>query len=195
MKILCSLAFGTSSTKVSIYYSYYKISNIKLAFAKKIKKMMASARSNRVDDDSPLFNLNCSMVNKTDLDKLKVFARQNLGEDNTSDHFIKREKSIAFVYVENNQVFRLDQDHFIQHESYNDFSGGYKRTYKLVPKDIVINLLSDIIIQFKNRFNIPDKTIFLVNFQSSTIDPRPTIETSFASMGNMNQSITGQLFF
>lgn len=117
MKILCSLAFGTSSTKVSIYYSYYKISNIKLAFAKKIKKMMASARSNRVDDDSPLFNLNCSMVNKTDLDKLKVFARQNLGEDNTSDHFIKREKSIAFVYVENNQVFRLDQDHFIQHES------------------------------------------------------------------------------
>ena len=90
---------------------------MKLAFAKKIKKMMASARSNRVDDDSPLFNLNCSMVNKTDLDKLKVFARQNLGEDNTSDYFIKREKSIAFVYVENNQVFRLDQDHFIQHES------------------------------------------------------------------------------
>ena len=166
--------------------------------AMKMKKMLFCAHSNTNTDDAdssplPLFNVNRSMVKQTDLDKLKVFARQNLGEDNTSDFFIKREKSIAFVYVVNNQVFRLDQDYFIQHESYNDFSGGYKRTYKLIPKDIVINLLSEIIIQFKNRFDIPDETIFLVNFQSSTIDPDPNDETSLASTEIVRRSsITGQ---
>lgn len=112
-----------------------------------------------------------SSISNEKMKVLQRFAKHDLGPDESSSHFLSREKAIAFVYVENGQVFRLDQDYFIQNSSYNDFSGGYKRSYKLIPKEIINTAAGHEILRFKNYFHIPDKTPMLVQIQSSFAAP------------------------
>ena len=103
---------------------------------------------------------------------LKHFSSSCLGPDESSKYFIKREKSIAFVYTIGNKLFRLDQDYFIQNSDYNDFSGGYRRQYELIPKNVIMTEpVSNSILEFKRHFHIPDLTTMLVQIQSSIIDP------------------------
>ncbi len=89
------------------------------------------------------------------------------------------------MYVTNDEVFRLDQNYFIQNSGYNDFSGGYKRFYKLIPEDILESEAKSVILQFKRYYNIPDGTIMLVQIQSSIIEPSTSSSWS-------RTSITGQ---
>lgn len=124
-------------------------------------------------------------ISKNSFEALKEFASNNLGDDNSSKHFIPRKKAIAFVYVTNDEVFRLDQNYFIQNSGYNDFSGGFKRFYKLIPEDILKSEAKSVILQFKRYYNIPDGTIMLVQIQSSIIEPSTYLSSS-------RTSVTGQ---
>jgi hypothetical protein len=127
-------------------------------------------------------------TSKKSFKALKKFASSNLGDDSSSKHFIQRKKAIAFVYVTKDEIFRLDQNYFIQNAEYNDFSGGYKRFYKLIPEDLLKSEAKSAVLQFKRYYNIPDGTIMLVQIQSSIIEP----STSPSSMKSKKMSVTGQ---
>ena len=124
-------------------------------------------------------------------DALKTYARQGLGDDSSSDHFLARQKAIAFVYVENNEIFRLDQNYFIQNSSYNDFSGGYKRFYKLISPQIIKGAAKHEILNFHFHYGISDKTIMLVQIQSSFASAAAPSETDEIAR-NRSNSVTGQ---
>jgi hypothetical protein len=138
-------------------------------------------------NDTPLFCFKNASISKEDLVELKRYARENLGEDPSSLHFMKRKKSIAFVYVMGGTIVRLDQDYFIQNESYNDFSGGYKRYYPLIPRELISSEMKSVILQFKRYYGIADGTIMLVQIQSSTIEPATN-----TSDDSDDESVTGQ---
>lgn len=133
-----------------------------------------------------------STLSQGELDELKHFSRHGVGEDKTSDYFIKREKAIAYVYVINNKVVTLTHDLIYQHESYNDFSGGYARRYKLIPESIILGCAKDIIFEFKEHFSIPDRTIFLVQVQSSIIEASSSEDDNADEDNESIGSVTGQ---
>eukprot|EP00984_Skeletonema_dohrnii_P004998 scaffold1769_cov132-Skeletonema_dohrnii-CCMP3373.AAC.15 len=72
-----------------------------------------------------------------------------------------------------------------RNSGYNDFSGGYKRFYKLIPEDMLKSEAKSVILQFKRYYNIPDGTIMLVQIQSSIIEPSTSLSSS-------RTSVTGQ---
>jgi hypothetical protein len=140
--------------------------------------------------DSPLISFQKIPISKKSFEELKVFARDNLGDDGSSRYFIERKKAIAFVYVTKDEVFRLDQNFFIQNSEYNDFSGGYKRFYKLIPENILSSYGKGTILHFKSHFNIPDGTIMLVQIQSSII--KASIPSPSEDHDKESGSVTGQ---
>ena len=130
-------------------------------------------------------------LSKEELEALKTFARHGLGNDSSSDHFLARQKAIAFVYVENNVIFRLDHNYFFQNSTYNDFSGGYKRFYKLIPPEIINEAAKQEILNFQLHHGIPDKTIMLVQIQSS-FAPASAASERDEIVRNRSNSVTGQ---
>ena len=128
-----------------------------------------------------------------ELDALKTFARHGLGKDSSSDHFLARQKAIAFVYVDKSEIFRLDQNYFIQNSTYNDFSGGYKRFYKLIPQKIIKGAAKQEILNFQRHNGIPDKTIMLVQIQSSfALAAASSPERDEVVVRKRSNSVTGQ---
>mmetsp|Transcript_27736 Transcript_27736/g.34292 ORF Transcript_27736/g.34292 Transcript_27736/m.34292 type:complete len:320 (-) Transcript_27736:29-988(-) len=145
-----------------------------------------------------------AFIGSESLGELKTFARTGLGDDSSSEHFLKREKAIAFVKVVKDQVFRLDQNYFIQNSGYNDFSGGYRRFYELIPNDIIEKHVKGIILQFQREYDIPDETVMLIQIQSSIQEVDKSLEHNEDESEeikkqsvvrrriNREQSVTGQ---
>ncbi|MEO0867392.1 MAG: 2OG-Fe dioxygenase family protein [Cyanobacteria bacterium J06642_11] len=105
-----------------------------------------------------------------------------LGPDPSSEHFIKRTKSIAYVMKIAGQWFQLKADYFSQPEQYNDFSGGYKRVYQELPSTFLGCLATQKVLNtFQLAYEIPERELVLVQIQTSHIDHE-----------NMHQCLTGQ---
>ena len=106
-----------------------------------------------------------------------------LGNDPSSQHFLHREKSIRFIMTlgDNFNYVCLTQNFFIQSAKYNDFSGGYKRYYDLIPEEIVRGPMHETITFFLKHHKYPNKHILLLQVQST-----------FLSEGNNSGDVTGQ---
>ncbi|CAL4096175.1 unnamed protein product, partial [Meganyctiphanes norvegica] len=61
------------------------------------------------------------------------------------------------------------KNYFVQSNNYNDFSGGYRRYYELIPEDLVMGPMYNLISFFIDHLNIPANTIIIAHLQSSII--------------------------
>mmetsp|Transcript_20355 Transcript_20355/g.56627 ORF Transcript_20355/g.56627 Transcript_20355/m.56627 type:complete len:328 (+) Transcript_20355:432-1415(+) len=121
-----------------------------------------------ISERRPLFELERAAISeKTRIELMNFAIDDGLGDDPSSKHFMTRKKSMAYVMVIHDQVYSLQTDYFIQSDSYNDFSGGYKRSYRLLPEKLVQKTLSKFVIDFAKRFDIPNYAIILMQLQSS----------------------------
>jgi hypothetical protein len=101
----------------------------------------------------------------------KVVSNTELGLDPSSMHFAERRKAIRFLTVIDGRIQTYTQDYFVQNEGYNEFSGGYKRQYELIPQDVIAGSLASAIFAFTRRFNIPEKTVLLAQIQTTVFRP------------------------
>jgi len=76
------------------------------------------------NDDNPKFQFLPGALSGEEIKGIQSFADENLGLDESSVYFMRRRKAIAFVFVLLGRVYSLEQNYFVQNESYNDFSGG-----------------------------------------------------------------------
>ncbi|NET34210.1 MAG: 2OG-Fe dioxygenase family protein [Cyanothece sp. SIO1E1] len=105
-----------------------------------------------------------------------------LGPDPSSAYFTKRTKNIAYVMCIDGQWFQLQANYFAQPHQYNDFSGGYKRYYREMPKKFLeCEATQKVLFAFKSAYNIPDKEPILVQVQASHVNA-----------DNAGQCLTGQ---
>ena len=79
------------------------------------------------NDDNPKFQFLPGALSGEEIKGIQSFADENLGLDESSVYFMRRRKAIAFVFVLLGRVYSLEQNYFVQNESYNDFSGGMQR--------------------------------------------------------------------
>ncbi|CAL4124250.1 unnamed protein product [Meganyctiphanes norvegica] len=123
----------------------------------------------------PAFKFFSNILKHEDRGVIKNYVHNNgLGSDPSSLHFIEREKSIRFIRVENTEFIPLERDYFIQPANYNDFSGGYKRHYKLIPSDLLLGPMYSVISHFIHYHHLPENTTILVQLQSSIIRANST---------------------
>ena len=102
-----------------------------------------------------------------------LFASGELGPDASSQlgKFVERRTSIGFVVHLYRQWFQLNVDHVLQHASYNDFSGGYRRHYRMLPPSFIeCPATQKVLNEFKSAFHIPTGELVLAQVQSSHID-------------------------
>ncbi|MEM8722020.1 MAG: 2OG-Fe dioxygenase family protein [Cyanobacteria bacterium P01_G01_bin.39] len=93
-----------------------------------------------------------------------------LGRDPSSDYFTTRTKNIAYVLCLNGEWFQIRARCFTQPQSYNDFSGGYKRCYREMPKQFIkCRATQKVLNVFKSTNNIPDNEPILVQVQQSRV--------------------------
>eukprot|EP00976_Prorocentrum_cordatum_P095652 1190260-Prorocentrum_minimum.AAC.1 len=116
--------------------------------------------------------------------RLKLLEEVSLGRDPSSTHFAERFKAIRFVKVEGGRIQCLDQDYFVQNADYNDFSGGFKRYYDLIPEHVFSDHLRDAVLGFMRLYDLPDGVI-LAQIQRSVFSPQKPGLTR-------QQSTTGQ---
>lgn len=120
------------------------------------------------------------------------YSTNGLGIDPSSEHFMQRKKSIAYAIVVKGQVFCLQTDWFLQPAKYNDFSGGYKRSYKLLPEKLVRKELSDFVLSFHRKFNLPDGAIILLQLQQSIVETNAANDDNGGHPSSNKNDITGQ---
>ena len=107
-------------------------------------------------------------ISAKDADEVIQFVDNGgLGQDPSSKHFMHREKCIRFILTYDETFFCLSQNYFLQASCYNDFSGGYKRIYKLLPESLLQGPLKEVILQFIRYNNLPNLSILLVQLQAS----------------------------
>jgi len=133
----------------------------------------------------PLFEFTDAILGDK-LAEIREYALTKLGCDNSSAHFIHRTKNIAFVVISNNNVFSLEQNFFVQHDGYNDFSGGIKREYTKIQDSDLQYLFKSSILAFKEYYNLPDNAMILLQVQTSSMAPEDLPEDLH------EMSITGQ---
>ncbi|MEM8778303.1 MAG: 2OG-Fe dioxygenase family protein [Cyanobacteria bacterium P01_G01_bin.49] len=111
-----------------------------------------------------------------------ILSCGELGPDPSSDYFTTRTKNLAYVLCLNGAWFQIRADFFVQPQQYNDFSGGYKRCYREMPKEFLdCDATKKVLNAFKSTYNIPDNEPILVQVQKSHV----TTE-------NAGQCLTGQ---
>lgn len=99
-----------------------------------------------------------------------LLACGELGEDPSSKYFVKRTKSIAYVVHIHDRWFQVTVDYFIQPSQYNDFSGGYRRSYKLLPSSFIeCEATQKMLNEFKSVHNVPSGELVLCQVQTSHI--------------------------
>lgn len=123
-------------------------------------------------------------------DICRAIGSLDLGPDPTSNFFARRTKNIRFVMVYSGHILLLCRNKFKQPDDYNDFSGGYWRTFDLIP-DEVCKMLSPVVLKFVSHFEIPDKTILLMQLQSSDFTCLEK-KSSEKKSSNGRLSVTGQ---
>ena len=133
--------------------------------------------ANAKTSNGPLFKVIPSLIKSKDLEALCKYSNAELGEDPSSQYFIPRQKSIAFVAYIDGEFFTLQQNFFIQNAKYNDFSGGYKRFYKTLPDWLIQGSMKDALKSFVDTYQLPNYACILVQLQKSTIP-------AFAGMDN-----------
>lgn len=95
-----------------------------------------------------------------------------LGPDSSSKFFVEREKSIRFLKVVENGIELLNKNYFTQPAKYNDFSGGLKRYFTLIPNHIIKGPMHDLIMHFVDYFSVAVGTTFIIHIQSSILRNR-----------------------
>ncbi|EDX86487.1 hypothetical protein S7335_4191 [Synechococcus sp. PCC 7335] len=111
-----------------------------------------------------------------------IASSGELGQDPSSDYFTTRTKNVAYVLCLNGDWFQIRAHCFLQASQYNDFSGGYKRCYREMPKQFIESPATKKVLNaFKLAYDIPDNEPVLVQVQKSHI----TAE-------NEGQCLTGQ---
>lgn len=99
-----------------------------------------------------------------------LLACGELGEDPSSKYFCKRTKSIGYVVHLHDRWFQLTLDWFIQPSQYNDFSGGFKRQYKLLPTAFIeCEATQKMLNHFKAAHKIPSGELVFCQVQTSHI--------------------------
>merc|ERR1719272_2498070 len=132
----------------------------------------------------PKFEFFPGALSEEEIQGIQNFAEQNLGPDSSSVHFMRRRKAIAFVFVLNGRVYSLEQNYFVQHESYNDFSGGIRRPFAKIDDKFLQNELRAVVLRFVDYNKIPDNAIMLIQVQTSEVDRSDELRRQL--------SITGQ---
>jgi len=140
-------------------------------------------------DENPKFEFMKGALSQEELRGIQAFAEEHLGPDKSSAHFMRRRKAIAFVFVLNGRVYSLQQNYFVQHEGYNDFSGGYRREFAKIDDKFLQNELRPVVLRFVDYNKIADKEIMLIQVQTSEVDGADMEE--FTRQGS-KLSITGQ---
>jgi len=105
-----------------------------------------------------------------------------LDQDPSSKYFAERCKMIRFATVIGGKLQLFSQNYFVQDAAFNDFSGGYKRYYTLIPDHIMTGAMSNMVMKFVEYYDVPEKTVLLIQIQTTYLNPRK----------GSKQSITGQ---
>ncbi|MEO0374370.1 MAG: 2OG-Fe dioxygenase family protein [Cyanobacteria bacterium P01_A01_bin.17] len=121
------------------------------------------------------------LLNQTEAQAL-ISSCGELGPDPSSDYFTTRTKNIAYVLCIDGDWYQLQAHCFTQPHQYNDFSGGYQRCYREMPKQFIhCAATKKVLNTFKSAYRIPDNAPVLVQVQESHV----TIQ-------NEGQCLTGQ---
>merc|ERR1712153_172833 len=105
---------------------------------------------------NPRFQFFPGALSEAEIHGIQSFADENLGLDESSVHFMRRRKAIAFVFVLHGKVYSLEQNYFVQNESYNDFSGGIRRPFAKISDDFLQKNMHAVIMRFAEYNKIPD---------------------------------------
>ena len=99
-----------------------------------------------------------------------IAACGDLGPDPSSAYFAERTKNIAYVICIDEQWYQIRLDYFTQPHTYNDFSGGYRRYYREMPREFLeCDATKKVLFAFKVAYSIPDKEPILVQVQKSHV--------------------------
>jgi len=147
-----------------------------LSVADQKQTMQASVDS---DASKPPFEFIKTLL--PDAQRRQVLKGLELSHDPSSEFFTERSKAIRYVEVDEGRLRTFPQNYFIQNSEYNDFSGGVKRYFKLLPDELFRGALADVILKFTHYYDIPENTTLLVQMQTSTLSP-----------SSRRQSLTGQ---
>ena len=114
-----------------------------------------------------------------------MLACGELGPDPASKFFVERKKCIGFmVHLQDpssphGQWFQVNIDHVTQNAAYNDFSGGFRRHYRMLPCSFIeCPATLKVLDEFKSTFDIPSGELILVQVQSSHIDVSSSLPNS-----------------
>lgn len=90
--------------------------------------------------------------------------------DPACEKHVARSKRIAFVQFYKGEIVRSEQDFFIQNEGYNDFSGGYKRFFDLIPMDIIKSqTFQKVLHTFIREHQLPEDEWLLCQIQNNHV--------------------------
>ncbi|CAL4098804.1 unnamed protein product, partial [Meganyctiphanes norvegica] len=118
----------------------------------------------------PLFQFFKNILSPTEREELNNFVwNSGLGPDPTSKHFLERNKNIRFIKVLEEGFEMNNKNYYSQSEHYNDYPGGFKRYYELIPEHLIIGPMNNAISFFIEQVKIPVNTIIMVQLQSSII--------------------------
>jgi len=99
--------------------------------------------------------------------------------DPSSQFFCTRFKAIRFVLWIGGRFIPLPQDFFTQHAGYNDFSGGYSRSYNLIPDWLVEHKgVQDLLRRFVHEAKLPERSILFMNIQTSLLSLNEEVSDS-----------------
>ncbi|PZD72570.1 hypothetical protein C1752_03405 [Acaryochloris thomasi RCC1774] len=121
------------------------------------------------------------LLDQTEAQEL-ISSCGELGPDPSSDYFTARTKNIAYVLCIGGEWYQIQAHCFTQPHQYNDFSGGYKRCYREMPKQFInCDATKKVLNAFKSTYSIPDNEPVLVQVQESHVTAQ-----------NEGQCLTGQ---
>ena len=98
-----------------------------------------------------------------------------MGLDPSSKYFCTRYKAIRYVTWMKMSSSKdlawplsISANYFIQSAKYNDFSGGYKRSYSIIPDEIILDEdMQTLICEFAEAARLPDGALLLIQIQTT----------------------------
>ena len=111
---------------------------------------------------------------------VELMNHTGLGPDPSSDFFINRKKSIAYVVNFGQKWVKLDYDCINQPSDYNDLSGGFSRKYKVISKEMLQHdFMLQVLNHYKRVHKVEEGKVILIQLHTSVLhDP--------ADYANMN---------
>jgi len=93
--------------------------------------------------------------------------------DISSFMFAPRYKRIRYLCVHGKSFTCLPRslNYFIQHQQYNSISGGFKRSYQVIPSYIVLKYLRPAVEDFIAKFGLKDGELIITQIQCSKYQP------------------------